>query len=64
MFLPSLNFLSSCKAKLKESESVISPLSKAALRFQSSKPLSLTSISAVCKLDRENTAAHLRSIVS
>ena len=63
-FMPSLNFLGACKVRLIESETLVLPLSKASQRFLTAKPLSLTYISAVCQLDRESTAANLRSIVS
>ena len=63
MFMPHLDFIGSGHFKYKEDACNVSPFSKASIGFQSALcTVSLTSLGAVCSLDRESIAAGLKAI--
>ena len=63
MFMPHLDFIGSGHFKFTENDSNVSPFSKGSLGFQSGMiTVSLTSLGAVCSLDRESVAAGLKAI--
>ena len=64
-FQPQLDFVSSGYFKLGENKYNVSPFSKAAASFQSNVvTVSLTSIAAVCGLDREGVASGVKQILA
>ena len=64
-FLPHLDFLGCGHFKYPENASNVSPFSRGAIGFQSAvTTVSLTSIGAVCSLDRESAATGLKAIFS
>ena len=65
VFMPHLDFVGSGHFKFSENDYNISPFSKAAVGFQSAiTTVSLTSLGAVCSLDRESVATTLKAIFS
>ena len=64
-FMPHLDFLGCGHFKYPENASNVSPFSRGAIGFQSAvTTVSLTSIGAVCSLDRESAATGLKAIFS
>lgn len=63
MFMPHLDFVGSGHFKFSENASNVSPFSKGSIGFQSALcTVSLTSLGAVCSLDRESVAAALKAV--
>ena len=63
MFMPHLDFVGSGHFKFAENDANVSPFSKASAGFQSKLvTVSLTSLGAVCSLDRESVATVLKAI--
>ena len=61
--MPHLDFIGSGHFKFKENTWNVSPFSKASVGFQSALcTVSLTSLGAVCSLDRESVAAGLKAV--
>ena len=65
MFMPHLDFVGSGHYKFTENAQNVSPFAKGAVGFQSGvTTVSLTSLGAVCALDRESVAITLKAIFS
>ena len=63
MFMPHLDFVGSGHFKYPENTANVSPFSKTSTGFASScSTVSLTSIGAICSLDRESVATALKAI--
>ena len=63
MFMPHLDFVGSGHFKFTENAFNVSPFSKGSVGFQSAQcTVSLTSLGAVCSLDRESVAAALKAV--
>lgn len=61
--LPSLDFVTSGRFKLMESTTLVSPMSRNALRFHLSEAISLTAVSAAAETSREQTASIIKQIM-
>jgi hypothetical protein len=61
-FMPSLDLVNGGHFKFPENEKNVSPFSKGAQRFMTSKTLSLSGIAATCGLSRELVGAYLKQI--
>lgn len=64
MFMPALEFVTAGHFRLEENLQNVSPLSKLAQRFAGSQVISLTSVSASCGTDREQTAQWIKRILT
>lgn len=60
--MPCLDLVGSGHFKFPENEMNISPFSKQAIGFSNATPISLTSLSAFCEVDREWLAQFLKQI--